>query len=567
MVQRSLNPSLLPKYSHYSQRFVCIHKRGIVSLKSSKLRQFQKQQQQENRKVNESKTDEPISISSRHPKTPARTRFAPSPTGFVHLGSLRTALYNYLLAKNTGGQFLLRLEDTDQKRLVQGAEEGIYKWLKWAGLQWDEGPDVGGKYGPYRQSERSQTYAKYATELMDNGHAYRCFCSKERLDGLRDSARKLHPPSMASYDRKCENLSSEESDLKVKNGESFTVRFKSPIKYPEFHDILHGKLNLQTQVNYNDLRYEDPVLVKSDGLPTYHLANVVDDHLMKITHVVRGEEWLLSAPKHVALYNAFGWEKPNFIHIPLLTSTGDKKLSKRSGDSGIEALANKGILPEALVNFVALFGWSPVENTRNTEVLTLNELINEFTLDGLTKGNAKVDDKKLDHFNQVFFKQRLDSPLQRQEIINKCHLQVKEFIESTDSDIPNSIRQNIKYTENILDAVKDRVSSPVEFKQLTEFLYKRPSWDINSGTAQSETTSQILRAASAALSPNNDNNNSTTTVDNLPTYLIETLGYKKKHVFKALRYGLAGGISGLKIPEIIRLLGNNVVKERLSKFL
>ena len=267
--------------------------------------------------------------------------------------------------------------------MVPGAEQNIYNSLKWAGLNWDEGPEVGGPYGPYRQSDRADIYSKYANELIKSDHAYRCFCSKDRLDKLRESAQKLHPPSMASYDRKCTHLTPEESEAKAQN-ESFTVRFKTPIEYPEFHDLLHGKLNLQTQINHQDIRYDDPVLVKSDGLPTYHLANVVDDHLMKITHVIRGEEWLPSTPKHIAMYSAFGWIPPHFVHIPLLTSASDKKLSKRSGDIGVLSLAEKGILPEAMVNFVALFGWSPHRDLQAgqhaSEIFTLQDLVKLVSL-------------------------------------------------------------------------------------------------------------------------------------------------------------------------------------------
>lgn len=301
-----------------------------------------------------------------------------------------------------------------QNRLVQGAEENIYESLKWAGLEWDEGPIKGGPYGPYRQSERAQIYAKYAQKLIDSGHAYRCFCSKDRLDQLKTSARQLHPPSMASYDRKCSHLSHEESSHMVSDNVPHTIRFKSPQEYPEFTDLLHGKLNIQTQVNHQNPRYDDPVLVKSDGLPTYHLANVVDDHLMKITHVVRGEEWMPSTPKHIAMYRAFGWTPPSFVHIPLLTSATDKKLSKRSGDTDILSMRAKGIFPEAVLNFVALYGWSPSVHQNqlqpHSETMYLADMVKAFDLAGLTKGNAKVDNKKLAFFNKHYFSERLSTP-------------------------------------------------------------------------------------------------------------------------------------------------------------
>ena len=227
--------------------------------------------------------------TDKQPKSPARTRFAPSPTGLLHIGSLRTALYNYLLAKSTGGEFLLRLEDTDQKRLVPGAEESIYESLKWCGLSFDEGPGVNdAEFGPFRQSDRTKIYQSYINKLLDLGVAYRCFCPKERLDNLRDSAQKLQPPTTVSYDRHCAHHSTEKIQEQLDQKIPFTVRLKSPQKYPPFEDLLHGSIDMQPQVNPNDMRYDDPILMKSDGLPTYHFANVVDDHLMKITHVVRG---------------------------------------------------------------------------------------------------------------------------------------------------------------------------------------------------------------------------------------------------------------------------------------
>ncbi|KAK9471980.1 uncharacterized protein V1510DRAFT_418928 [Dipodascopsis tothii] len=357
--------------------------------------------------------------ASVHPAAPVRARFAPSPTGFLHLGSLRTALYNYLLARSTGGTFILRLEDTDQSRLVPGAEANLYESLAWAGIEIDEGPVRGGPYGPYRQSERLPIYRAHADQLVDSGHAYRCFCPKHRLDALRDSARALQPPSMASYDRKCFYLPPAEAAARAAAGEPHTIRFKAPEPYPVVTDLLHGRIELQTQTNPHDVRFDDPVLFKSDGFPTYHLASVVDDHLMAITHVIRGEEWIPSTPKHLALYAAFGWTPPQFTHIPLLTTLADKKLSKRSGDTGIRSYAAAGVLPEALVNFVALYGWSP-KAARPTELYSLAELAAAFSLDGLTKGNAKVSDQKLAFFNAHYLQQRLATASGRAEAVARA---------------------------------------------------------------------------------------------------------------------------------------------------
>ncbi|ANB13562.1 glutamate--tRNA ligase MSE1 [Sugiyamaella lignohabitans] len=514
----------------------------------------------------------PINDTNISTTAPARTRFAPSPTGFIHLGSLRTALYNYLLAKSTGGQFLLRLEDTDRKRLVPGAEENIYESLKWTGLNWDEGPVVGGPYGPYKQSERSGIYAKYVEQLLDSGDAYRCFCSRERLDSLSSSARKLHPPSMASYDRKCSHLSREESDDKAHNGNPFTIRLKSPSVYPEFDDILHGTLSLQTQVNYSDIRYDDPVLVKSDGLPTYHFANVIDDYLMKITHVIRGEEWLASTPKHMALYTALGWKAPKFIHIPLLTSLSDKKLSKRSGDRGILSMGDSGILPEALVNFVALFGWSPPRESVGvtiSELFTLQDLVEKFNLDGLTKGNAKVDDKKLMFFNSHYFRERLADKTKLNSIVQECHSMQMELVKNQQADLDTSVLSE-EYTAKVLEAFGTKnLTSVQDFVNRSSYFYIQP-W-------QSDTAVKALKELQADTYAKDISAEFLRLLDqeNLPDSWAESIckeitssnKWTKKQIFSVLRYTLAGGVSGVTIPKIMTILGPNVTKLRATEAL
>lgn len=536
--------------------------------------------------------------SSVQPKTPARTRFAPSPTGFIHLGSLRTALYNYLLAKSTGGSFLLRLEDTDQNRLVKGAEENIYESLKWAGLNWDEGPQVGGAYGPYIQSQRAELYSKHANQLIESGHAYRCFCSKDRLDGLRESARKLQPPSMASYDRKCSHLTSEESQKKADAGESFTVRFKAPLKYPEFSDLLHGRLNLQTQTNPSDVRYDDPVLVKSDGLPTYHLANVVDDHLMKITHVIRGEEWLASTPKHVAMYNSFGWTPPAFVHIPLLTTLENKKLSKRAGDIGVLSLAEKGILPEAMINYVALYGWSP--HKEGAEVFSLKELELIFSLDGLTKGNAKVDEKKLDFLNKHFFQKELTSNEENFSVIfSKVFAALKPVLKSQiakniPSDIPMKTFESEEYTRHILNTIKANVTSVSDYISRTEHLYQIPKLGAfqndsakpgkfipSDSSPASKYLSQTLnkegtldtvsKILSSSLVELNNHQNSLVSIESSKSFLdalvSQNKDIKKPQILQALRYALAGSLPGIDIPTNLYLIGDEASRSRIDKAL
>ncbi|KAI0013936.1 hypothetical protein F4779DRAFT_299087 [Xylariaceae sp. FL0662B] len=318
------------------------------------------------------------------PETPARTRFAPSPTGYLHIGSLRTALYNYLLAKKTGGQFLLRLEDTDQARLVPDAESRLYEDLKWAGLSWDEGPDIGGQYGPYKQSERLDIYKKYADQLINDGRAYRCFCTPEDLDQLK--ALNLENNDSIVYPGTCLHISPDESARRAANGEQHCVRFKCD-RLPPIHDLVYG------QYKKPPGEEEDFIIIKQDGYPTYHFANVVDDYLMKITHVIRGTEWLISTPRHVALYEALGWPTPQFAHLGLLTNREKQKLSKRQGDTAISSWRDRGILPVALLNYVMLLGWSPPRDAgKRDEVMNMEEMIGNFHL-SFTKGNVTINDK------------------------------------------------------------------------------------------------------------------------------------------------------------------------------
>jgi glutamyl-tRNA synthetase len=281
-----------------------------------------------------------------------RTRFAPSPTGFLHVGGLRTALYNYLFAKKHNGQFILRIEDTDQTRIVPGAVENLIETLKWAGIEFDEGPFKGGPFGPYIQSQRLELYHKHALELVEKGYAYYCFCSPERLEKMRQEQIKLGQPP--KYDGTCRRLTSDEVKKKLDEGLPKTIRMKIP-EWGElkFNDLIRGDVTINFKV------LDDQILLKSDGFPTYHLAVVVDDHYMKISHVIRGEEWLPSTPKHILLYDYFQWEKPYFAHLPLLLNPDRTKLSKRQGDVAVEDYRAKGYLPEAVVNFIALLGWNP----------------------------------------------------------------------------------------------------------------------------------------------------------------------------------------------------------------
>ena len=319
-----------------------------------------------------------------------RTRFAPSPTGYLHVGGLRTALYAYLYAKANRGKFLLRIEDTDQTRLVAGATESLIQMLRTMGLNYDEGPDVGGPRGPYIQSQRTDIYREHCAELIEKGGAYPCFCTAERLEEMREKqmARKLAP----MYDRTCLNLSKEEVEAKKAAGTTFVIRQKIPHgKKLKFKDLIRGI------VQFDTTNIDDQVLMKSDNFPTYHLANVVDDHMMQITHVIRGEEWLPSTPKHLLVYEAFGWNPPEYAHLPLLLNKDKTKLSKRQGDVSVESYLQNGYSIPAIINFVALLGWHP-GNTEQ-EIFTLEELEKTFTLEKVHKSGAIFDIEKLAWFN------------------------------------------------------------------------------------------------------------------------------------------------------------------------
>lgn len=327
--------------------------------------------------------------------TKVRTRFAPSPTGRMHVGNLRTALYTYLIAKHEGGDFILRIEDTDQERLVEGAVDIIYRTLEKTGLIHDEGPDKDGGYGPYVQSERQKAgiYMEYAKKLVEKGEAYYCFCTQERLDSLKKT---VNGEEIMVYDKHCLNLSKEEVEANLKAGMPFVIRQNNPREgTTTFHDDIYGDITVDNS------ELDDMVLIKSDGFPTYNFANVVDDHLMGITHVVRGNEYLSSSPKYNRLYDAFGWEIPVYVHCPTITNEEHKKLSKRSGHSSFEDLIEQGFLTEAVVNFVALLGWSPAGNQ---EFFTLEELVKEFDYHNMSKSPAVFDMIKLRWMNGEYMK-------------------------------------------------------------------------------------------------------------------------------------------------------------------
>lgn len=381
-----------------------------------------------------------------------RTRFAPSPTGFLHIGGLRTALYSYLIARKLGGENILRIEDTDQKREVEGASEKLVEILNWAGIYFDEGPHKKGKYGPYVQSQRLEIYQKHINDLLDKGGAYRCFCSSERLDKMREEQReKKEAPR---YDRKCRDLSEEEIKKKLENKENFVIRQALPKEgRVVVKDTLRGDIEFDTK----DL--DDHVLVKSNGVPTYQFASIVDDCLMKISHVVRGEEWISSFPKNVLLYQAFGWEAPEFIHLPLILNKEGGKLSKRHNDVAVENYRDAGYLPEALINFVALLGWHPKEDE---EIINLEEIIKKFEIKDLKISPAVFDTEKLDYFNGYYIRQ-----MDLEDLTQKCKPYLEEFI-SKSSD-PS--KKTDDYLKKVVSLGQERLKKIADIEDLSHFFF------------------------------------------------------------------------------------------------
>lgn len=381
-----------------------------------------------------------------------RVRFAPSPTGYLHVGGLRTALYNYLFARNQNGKFILRIEDTDRNRYVEGAVENLIATLKWIGLDYDEGPSMGGDYGPYTQSERLHIYKKYAAELVEKGRAYYCFCTPERLKQLRDEQEKQK--LQAKYDKHCTSITKEEINRNLDSGMPYVIRLNvEPGQTIVVDDIIRGR------VEFSSDTVDDQVLLKSDGYPTYHLANVVDDHLMKITHVIRGEEWLPSTPKHVLLYNYLEWEKPAFAHLPLLLNPDKSKLSKRQGDVAVEDYKAKGYLKEALINFVALLGWNAGDDK---EFYYLNELVEKFSLERVNKSGAVFNVEKLNWLNAEHLRKKSESELLQ---MLRESLNTSKYAEQNFSD---------EYLLKVIIAMIERVSFVKEIYENGFYFFEDP---------------------------------------------------------------------------------------------
>ena len=392
-----------------------------------------------------------------------RTRFAPSPTGYLHIGGLRTALYSFLYAKKQGGKFILRIEDTDQGRYVEGAVEIIYRTLRETGIMYDEGPDVGGDYGPYIQSERKNEYLKYALQLVESGHAYYCFCSEERLQSLPDvnGARR--------YDKHCLKLSKQEIAEKLKKGEKYVIRQNMPTTgNTTYHDAVYGDITIENS------ELEDQILIKSDGMPTYNFANVIDDHLMGINCVMRGSEYLSSTPKYNLLYDAFGWERPMYIHMPPIMKDAQHKLSKRNGDASYEDLIAKGYLKDAIINYIALLGWSPKDDS---EKMSFAELQQKFDVAGINKSPSIFDPQKLAWLNSQYIKEMApeDFAQYAKPWLDKCYL--KDF----DRQLVCKLIQGRIET---FSEIEDKLRFLVDFDQVDPALYENQKQKTDATTAK-----------------------------------------------------------------------------------
>ncbi len=404
--------------------------------------------------------------------TKIRTRFAPSPTGRMHVGNLRTALYEYLIAKHEGGDFILRIEDTDQERFVEGALDIIYRTMEKTGLKHDEGPDMDGGYGPYVQSERqaSGMYLEYAKKLVEKGEAYYCFCDKERLESLKQ---EVAGKEIIVYDKHCLNLTKEEVEANLLAGKPYVIRQNNPKEgTTTFSDEIYGEITV------DNAELDDMILIKSDGYPTYNFANVIDDHLMKITHVVRGNEYISSSPKYQRLYDAFGWESPIYVHLPLITDENHKKLSKRSGHSSFEDLLEQGFVPEAVVNYIALLGWSPEDNN---EIFTLEELVEKFDYHHINKSPSVFDMVKLKWMNGEYIK-----AMDNDRYLEMAKPYAKKVIKK-DLDL-----------EKILALVKTRIEVFTEIPEHIDFFEELPDYDIAMYThkkmkTNSENSLEILK--------------------------------------------------------------------------
>jgi len=478
-------------------------------------------------------------MEAKIPKGKVRTRFAPSPTGYMHVGNLRTALYTWLIARHADGTFILRIEDTDQARQVEGATEVIYRTLAECGLPHDEGPDIGGPVAPYIQSQRRDTYKNYAELLVRRGSAYRCFCSKERLEELRQT----NPT--AGYDGRCAHLSQDEIDEKLASGVPYVIRQRIPKEgKTTFHDAIFGDISVENAT------LDDQVLLKADGLPTYNFANVIDDHLMGITHVVRGSEYLSSAPKYNLLYEAFHWEVPTYVHCAPVMRDPKNKMSKRHGDPSYEDLKEQGYLTQAILNYVALLGWSPKGELSEQEIFSLDELVRAFDLTGVSKSPAIFDLEKLTYFNSIYLR-----GLPAEEFARLSAPYICQTVKTIDPDL-------------IAPLLQPRCERLTEIPEKVDFFdglpdYEKELFTNKKSKTNEEVSAQMLRAAIPALCALED-----WTQENIHDCLIQlaqSLEVKNATLMWPVRIAVAGKmVTPGGAVEICFLLGRDETLARLE---
>ena len=481
-----------------------------------------------------------------------RVRYAPSPTGLQHIGGVRTALYNYFFAKANGGKFILRVEDTDRERYTDESLQDLYDTLDWLGIKWDEGPVVGGDYGPYIQSERFDLYKKYAEQLVADGKAYYCYCSPERLEKVREE-QIASKSDYQGYDRHCADLTDEERAEYERQGIKPVIRLRVPREgSTTFHDVLMGDITRKNK----DVS-PDPILLKSDGFPTYHLANVIDDHLMGVTHIMRAQEWIPSGPLHIILYKAFGWEPPIYCHLPMVMGKDGQKLSKRHGSTSVRDFRAKGYLPEAILNYVTLVGWSL---DGETEIFSKEELEKCFKMENIHKKPGIFDYKKLDWFNGYYIRECDD---ERLASLMLPYLQNAGFISENPTD------EEMAKVRTLVGPCRERMKIVSDCVELSRFLFEdKPVEDkavyIAKGSNE-ENTKEALRRGVKILLDGVEAGREETPIEEDLVALSKELGIKVNGVFQPIRVGLTNSTVSLPLFDSIRLLGLDETRRRLER--
>ncbi len=477
-----------------------------------------------------------------------RVRYAPSPTGYPHIGNIRTALFNWLFVQHTGGKFIVRIEDTDQSRKAEGALENILNSLRWLGLDWDEGPEIGGNYGPYFQSDRLDLYHKYVQQLIDDGHAYKCYCSSDRLEQMRKEMVE-RKESTRSYDMHCRNLSPEQILDLESQGIKSVIRFKIPLEgQTSFNDLVRG------EITFENSELDDIVLLKSDGYPTYHLANIVDDHFMEISHVMRADEWLSSTPRHVLLYKAFDWEPPLFAHLPMILGPDKSKLSKRHGATAVTEFQEQGYLPEAMLNFMALLGWSLDDKT---EIFSKQDLIRHFSIERISKTAAVFNHEKLHWMNGAYLRE-----LSHEELSQR-------IIPILESQLPTEVKRPIPedYVNKITPLIQERINTLNEAATYADFFFLGDDLEYDppllvGKKMDTVSTLKALKAGQKTLPALNMWDHDS--LESILRPLAEELGLKAGQLFHPLRVACTGRTASPGIFETMTVLGKEKCLKRIS---